>query len=430
MFGRPTLFVVLVTAMFAGYTSAQDVDEARVVRFLTALTADEMAGREAGTEGERKAAALIAQAYKDAGLSFFNSMNSYFQKFTRKRFSISQLDLKINGKVIEQCAISMESERLEMTDPHKLAVFWPDPDQPFFPSLGPFIKHQGPKLLLLRPPLAPEHQKIFEYIGRSGMVAEPDPNHIIVVAVCEATEVRSLQLTARAKRKVIEMANLVGLLKGKTKPDEYVLFSAHYDHIGMLESVDGDRIANGADDDGSGTAAVVELAHYFASRGNNARSLLFVAFTAEELGGFGSKYMATQIDVSQFVAGINIEMIGKRSKFGSGQGFITGYDKSSLPTIMAQELEGKPYALHPDPYPKQRLFLRSDNASFAKLGIPAHTVGSSQIDQDPYYHTVHDEIGTLDSDHMNNMIRAIALASMPFVDGTQTPTRITPDWLE
>ncbi len=89
------------------------------------------------------------------------------------------------------------------------------------------------------------------------------------------------------KSEQLPLFNIAGIIPGKTKPNEYVVFSGHYDHLGILKPVQGDSIANGADDDASGTTAVIELAKYFKKLNDNARTLIFVAFTAEEIGEYG-----------------------------------------------------------------------------------------------------------------------------------------------
>jgi Iap family predicted aminopeptidase len=91
---------------------------------------------------------------------------------------------------------------------------------------------------------------------------------------------------------------------------------------------------------------------------------------------------------------------------------------------MQKRLAGTPYSIHPDPYPDQNLFYRSDNATLARLGVPAHTIASVQIDQDKTYHTVNDEFEVLDMPHFTSMIKAIALASQGVVNGEDTPTRV------
>ena len=108
------------------------------------------------------------------------------------------------------------------------------------------------------------------------------------------------------------------------------MISAHYDHLGIVKSVDGDSIANGADDDASGTTAVISLAQYYKKLNNNERTLIFVAFTAEEVGGFGARHFSSLLNPDDVVAMFNIEMIGKESKFGKNAAFITGYERSDF----------------------------------------------------------------------------------------------------
>lgn len=221
-----------------------------------------------------------------------------------------------------------------------------------------------------------------------------------------------------------ELFNVVGVLKGKSKPEELVVFSAHYDHIGIIKPVGLDSIANGADDDASGVAAVISLAKAYAKLGRQERTLVFVAFTAEEIGGFGSRYFSEQVDPATIKAMINIEMIGKDAKFGPNSVFITGFERSNLGEIMQQQVKGTDFTFHPDPYPKQQLFFRSDNATLARLGVPAHSFSTVQIPIDTLYHTVKDEYESLDMDNIVSTIRAILLGSKGLVDGRETPSRV------
>jgi Zn-dependent M28 family amino/carboxypeptidase len=226
--------------------------------------------------------------------------------------------------------------------------------------------------------------------------------------------------------KGIKMYNVVGVLTGKSKPEEIVVFSAHYDHIGVIDAVAGDSIANGADDDASGTTAVITLAKYFKALNNNERTLIFVTFSAEETGGAGSKYFTEQLDANKVVAMFNIEMIGKPSKWGQNSAFITGFERSDFGTILQKNVEGTEFQFYPDPYPKLNLFYRSDNARLAMKGVPAHSISTDQIDNDPFYHTVNDEVETLDIKNIVASVKAIALGSRTIVSGQDTPTRIPP----
>jgi Zn-dependent M28 family amino/carboxypeptidase len=220
--------------------------------------------------------------------------------------------------------------------------------------------------------------------------------------------------------------NIAGIIPGKTKATEFVIFSGHYDHLGIIEADKGDSIANGADDDASGITAVISLARHYKKLNNNARTLIFVAFTGEESGMLGSKYFSEQMNPDAVTAMFNIEMIGKESKFGKKAAFITGFDQSDFGEILQKNLVGTGFTFHPDPYKEQNLFYRSDNATLAALGVPAHTISTDKIDVDKFYHTVKDEFETLDVENIKATIEAIALSSRGIVNGTETPRRIPP----
>ncbi|MGK0326160.1 MAG: hypothetical protein ACJA1D_001508, partial [Polaribacter sp.] len=125
---------------------------------------------------------------------------------------------------------------------------------------------------------------------------------------------QTFSFTPRGGKVEITTANIIGVLEGKSKKDEYVIISAHYDHLGIKGKV-GDTIYNGANDDASGVTGVLALAAYFKKVGHE-RTIVFAAFTAEEMGLIGSKYFGKAIDAKKFVAGINLEMIGKVPSFG------------------------------------------------------------------------------------------------------------------
>ncbi|MGM5630025.1 M20/M25/M40 family metallo-hydrolase [Apibacter raozihei] len=221
------------------------------------------------------------------------------------------------------------------------------------------------------------------------------------------------------------LTNVIGILEGKSRKNEYVIFSAHYDHLGMRSPQMGtDSIYNGANDDASGVAAVLLLAEYFKKLNQNERTLIFVCFTGEEEGGLGSRYFSKQYDPNQITAMFNIEMIGTDSKWGKNSAFITGYKKSDFGTILQKNLSGTPFSFYPDPYRKEKLFYRSDNATLAYLGVPAHTISTSKMDNEPYYHQVNDEIDTLDLSNMSEIVKAIALSAQSIISGVDTPTRI------
>ena len=217
--------------------------------------------------------------------------------------------------------------------------------------------------------------------------------------------------------------NVIGILLGNSKPDEYVIFSAHYDHLGVIKNGE-DKIYNGANDDASGTTAVIALAKYFKELNQNERTILFVAFTGEEVGGFGAKFFSENIDSKKVVAMFNIEMIGTESKWGKNSAYITGFEKSDFGTILQENLLGSNFNFNPDPYPQEQLFYRSDNARLAALGVPAHTISTSKMDSEPNYHKLSDEVSTLDLDNMTEIVKSIAISSQSIISGKDTPTRV------
>ncbi|MGZ5136065.1 MAG: M28 family metallopeptidase, partial [Flavitalea sp.] len=251
-------------------------------------------------------------------------------------------------------------------------------------------------------------------------------NHNVVFVL---TNMNPLKYNIAIRNEISETkaTNVVSMIPGRTKPNEYVIFSAHYDHLGIGKpNAKGDSVYNGANDNAAGTTALLLLAKYFNALKSNGRTLIFVAFTGEESGGFGSRYFSTQINPDKVVAMFNIEMIGTESKWGKNSAFITGFEKTDLGTIMQQNLSKSSFRFEPDPYPKQNLFYRSDNATLAALGVPAHTISTSKMDAEPFYHTQEDEIGTLDMKNMTEIIKAIAISSTSIISGKDTPSRIAP----
>ena len=218
--------------------------------------------------------------------------------------------------------------------------------------------------------------------------------------------------------------NVIGVLKGKSLPNEYVIISAHYDHLGINQKKEGDNIYNGANDNASGTTAMLALAEYFKKLDNNERSIVFVAFTAEEMGLVGSRYFGKHINPNDIVAGINIEMIGKESPYGKNTAWITGFDRSDFGEIIQKNLSNTNYEVFPDPYIKEKLFFRSDNAALAKLGIPAHTFSTTPMEKDSHYHKVSDEYKTLDIFTIKEATKLISKGILSIIQGEDTPTRI------
>ena len=228
----------------------------------------------------------------------------------------------------------------------------------------------------------------------------------------------------RRTQEEIISSNIIGVLEGKSKKEEVVIISAHYDHLGIrVKEGEIDSIYNGANDDASGVTGILALAEHFKKVGNE-RTLVFAAFTAEEMGLIGSTHFGKGIDASKFVAGINLEMIGKTPSFGPNTAWLTGFERSDFGKIIQKNLVGTGYQLYPDPYKKFNLFFRSDNASLARLGVPSHTFSTTPIDVDKDYHQVSDEVETLDIAVITQTIQAVAVGTQSIISGEDTPTRV------
>jgi len=298
------------------------------------------------------------------------------------------------------------------------------PEKDFRTAYTAYMHSNKKAIVLVDPVFTSIFKRVHDRSMQGNVSFKSDTGRAIVFVLGKFDTVKLFEVNYEATTKELPLNNMVGIIPGKTRPNEYVVFGGHYDHLGILKPVQGDSIANGADDDASGTTAVITLAKYYKHLNNNARTLIFVTFTAEEIGEYGSQYFAKSVDPDKVVAMFNIEMIGKPSKFGENSAFITGYERSSFGAILQKNLAGTTFKFYPDPYPGQDLFYRSDNASLAEVGVPAHTISTDQIDIDKYYHTVKDELSTLDVGNIVSTIKAIALSSRTIVSGADTPTRV------
>lgn len=432
---------LLATPLFAQkkratVPAAPEVSAATVERVVKTLASDELRGRASGTPGGLKAAQFLAAEFQRLELSMLPGLSSYEQVFPAYESKVAALFVILNGT-----AVAKEKVLLNSTQPH---LNWTDADEPATRTVivGPQDKLQPHMRSIVRPRenlvvvLDPVHEKDFkkvaDYLSHGTLRLDKDGNSfssLVILATPPADGKVNFRVAGNTTLRTVELRNVVAVLPGKDPAyaTEQVLFSAHYDHIGILPAVAGDSIANGADDDASGTAAVVALAEYFKKKNDNARTLVFVAFAAEEIGGFGSQYFSRQLDAAKVVAMFNIEMIGKISKFGPNAAFITGFEKSDFGKLLQSNLVGTQFRIEPDPYPEQNLFYRSDNATLARLGVPAHSISTDQIPTDKLYHTVDDEVESLDLANMTAVTAGIARAAAGIVAARQTPTRIAPE---
>lgn len=422
-------FLVILSSCAVKRDIQPTIDELHVKKIIGTLAADEMLGRGVFTPGIDSAANFISREFKNAGLKTLPNTDSYLQHFNAIQVKPSICEITINGEVLPNNKVFVISEQtgLNWNDNPEIITRSIANGDNFRKKYREIIAENKDAIIYVNEVFSEEFNQLRQHIqgGRifSGQLEQGKASYTFVMGNEVAKSFRVNYAGAVTKGK---LSNVVGILPGKSRPNEYVVFAGHYDHLGIIEPVGQDSIANGADDDASGVTAVISLANIFAKQGNNERTLVFVAFTAEESGGFGSKYFSEQLDPKDVVAMINIEMIGKDSKFGPNTLYITGFEKSDLGKIMQANVKRTDFAFYPDPYPDQNLFYRSDNATLAALGVPAHTASTSQIDQDKFYHTVKDELQTLDIKNIISSIKAIAVGTESIISGKDTPTRIPP----
>ena len=417
------LFIVSAAVSNAQPKAQTNFTENEVRERLEILSSDEMGGRQAYSPYLKIAAGFIADDFARHRLQPLPNSGTYLQTFHMvKATPEAASKIKIADNVIpaENLVCQTGEKELSINPSSGYEIIRLKEGENAMASFRNIRSKKGNILVFMHT----SHEPFFNRIKQNAGARMKGESNIIFVLTPD-TDSETYELQLKLKVEQIELSNVVGLLPGKSKPDEYVIFSAHYDHIGIGKPNEkGDSIYNGANDDASGTTAVMMLAKHFAMTGGNERTLIFAAFTAEEVGGFGSQYFSKQFDPAKVMAMFNIEMIGTDSKWGLNSAYITGYEKSNMGEILKKNLEGSQFQFHPDPYPQQNLFYRSDNATLARLGVPAHTISTSKMDIEPHYHKPSDEISTLDITNMTEIIKAIAISSQSIISGKDTPGRV------
>ncbi len=417
----PIVLAFIATGLLA---VAQDVDKHisanEVDRVLRTLSADDMQGRQTFTPGIEKAADFIAAEFKKIGLKEMDGAKGYKQTFTMYKAKMSDVAIAINGETVDAknlITFSIQKQlKLDQASGYTKGVVKKGDN--FQTEVRKYISGKQHTIVFVDTSFGSRFKRLE---GVKQYMFEGEKNLLFVLT---PSEVNDFSVNANMNLQPFTTQNIVGVLPGKTKKEEQVIFSGHYDHLGIGKAVNGDSIYNGANDDASGVTGVIMAANYFKKAKNNDRSLVFVAFTAEEMGGFGSKYFSEKINADKVAAMFNIEMIGTDSKWQKNSAYITGYDETDMGVILQKNLAGTEFAFHPDPYPAQQLFYRSDNATLARLGVPAHTISTSKMDAEANYHKLTDDISTLDVENMTAIIKAIVKSAASIVNGTDTPTRV------
>lgn len=214
-----------------------------------------------------------------------------------------------------------------------------------------------------------------------------------------------------------ESFNIVGVVEGSDTAlkNEFIIIGAHYDHIGVVAPENGDAIANGANDNASGTATVMELARYFGMSRTNKRSLIFALFSAEEKGLLGSKHLAKRMknEKLNLYAVLNFEMVGVPLEGKDYFMYVTGYEKSNLAKV-SNKYSGSNLIGFLPTAKQYNLFQRSDNYPFAQeFDVPSQTFCTFDFTNFDYYHKPGDEMSELDVSHMVELVNR----TIPVVEG-------------
>jgi len=401
------------------------------------LSSDILAGRGSASRDEQIAATYVAAQFESYGLKPAPGMSSYIQKAPVVRS-------RPDGKAVLSIAgITLHEEAQDLNlffgigttaAGHLVRVKASELKDTKFAS-GSVVLIEGAHdvtsfltglnaidqttISLL---LVAETPEMSAFYGRQGArkrspirLAEDQPtfqHKVILIREKALAQLKDIPADAPASLTVHDLAegaqdatwNAVGYLPGSDPAAGTLLLTAHLDHLGIGKPIEGDSIYNGANDDASGTTAVLELARALASGARLKRSVLFVCYGAEESGMQGSRFFLRHMPVaiSDLIANIEFEMIGNQdSSLPSGMLMMTGFERSNL----GATLKAHGAKVGVDPYPEMHFFERSDNYVLAKQGVVAHTLsGWATV---PTYHHPNDDFEHLDLKFMTQAIQSL-----------------------
>ena len=409
------------------------------------LASDALNGRGSGSRDEWIAATYIASQLERFGLEPMGDAGSYLQTVELRRIeavapptlSVGSLHLK-HGNQMVVAALSAATVSGPLQAFHKQAalrkgavLLVPDGIEAGVPP-----EAQGAAVILWRedPKLRPYWDTFAANSITVGPMritglpapqsSEPSPTQIILnsdayAALSALAEGTVVSIEAETKETIGHTWNAIGKLTGSARAqrDQLILLSAHLDHLAARNSGD-DRIYNGADDDASGTIAVLTLAEALAKDPRPKRTLVFALFGSEEAGSYGAKYFIDRptVPIEKLVANLEFEMIGRPDpKVAPHTLWLTGWPRSNLgPALAAHGAR-----LVGDPRPEENFFTRSDNFTLAQRGVVAQTVSSYGMHSD--YHQPSDDIAHIDFAHMTEAIQSMLEPIRWLADSTFTP---------
>ena len=412
--------IALALASTAHAATASAITERSVAAHEAFLASDALQGRGSATRDEAIAAVYVASQFQAYGLTPPPGMKGYLQTATIVRQKLSEpITLTANGASVAQATLLAASGKPVSG---ALAVAKDAKDLPAAPVVlltatqfdamqlfrAAREKHVGLILIresdatrklatMIRAPRLPSYLEGQTPPDQPALVTLPDATVDGLAAKAGA----AVSLTTPITTERSGTTNAIGYLKGTDPAAGTLLFSAHLDHLGVRP--DG-TIMHGANDDASGTTAVLELANALATGKGPKRSILFVAYGSEEIGEYGSTYFGEHppVPLGQIIANVEFEMVGAQDpKLPADTLMMTGFDRSNLGAALKQHGA----LVTGDPYPEQRFFERSDNYALALKGIVAHTVSGWAVT--PTYHQPTDTYENLNIPFMTKAIQSL-----------------------
>ncbi|WP_051670055.1 M28 family peptidase [Bryobacter aggregatus] len=435
-------FLGLLCLSLGAAEVVKEADPKALAAIVSFLASDALEGRDTPSPGLTIAGEFIASEFRRIGIKpgangfYFQDAKAIARHVQRHGFELSFSDGSKTVKVPLETAQWNVGSKLDLSDASVQKLSYSELKDLSAETVAPVIVLSGPvtgpgammamnrlatkgaKLIVLLGIPAPLPQVSLEFDGRSNAGA------VLLRSTDAATEdflKASTQLTATVKlseasRKPELVRNVVGLLPGSdaSLKDEYLVISAHYDHIGIRPNQPGDNIYNGANDDASGTASMLESARLLVDR-KPKRSILFVAFFGEEKGLLGSRYFADHpiVPLRQIVADLNLEQTGRTdSSEGPNVGManLTGYHFTNIHTFLEEAGQETGVKLVKHEKFNEPYFMASDNAALAAAGIPSTTLSVTYAFPD--YHERGDHWDKLDYDNMAKITRTIAQGAL------------------
>ena len=423
---------VATSAVVHGQKAASAVTEASIRAHMEMLASDALDGRGSGTRDEWIAATYIASNLRRWGIEPLGDAGGYVQDVTTTRGDFAR------PPVVSAGGLSLVHGRQMLVQSMGTAH-----------ASGPLVKYvkdaaipRGSVVLVVSA-AAPEAGAIAGAAAvltletdamrrnraslaalvraapsatRPWRIALDGPSYVALTQLDEGTVVK-----VDAEVTPGHTWNVIGRLRGSDArlADDVILLSAHLDHLGV-RGTGPDRINNGADDDASGTTAVLELAETIARGRRPKRTVMFAWFGSEEAGGFGARHFLDEppVPLDRIVLNLEFEMIGRPDdKVPPHTLWLTGYERSNL----GEELARRGARIVADPHPEQNFFTRSDNIQLAYRGIVAQTVSSFGLHKQ--YHTPADDLEHIDFAHMTEAIRSMVAPVLWLANST-----FRPDW--